>query len=154
MRFNEVKKKMSAKDDPCWSGYHMVGTKTKDGREVPNCVPGKKGVTESAEAVKQAIANRIMRRHMDMVSQVGPEALISAIEAVGDSVGDVEEIGTSDVSAWVNTVKQHLSRRMAGESRMAEGHGMIEPFEPGQVRQANGQRIVSYGTSSYGYDVR
>ena len=37
---------------------------------------------------------------------------------------------------------------------MAEGHGMIEPFEPGQVRQANGQRIVSYGTSSYGYDVR
>ena len=38
--------------------------------------------------------------------------------------------------------------------RMAEQHGMIEPFEPGQVRQANGQRIVSYGTSSYGYDIR
>src|SRR5699024_6014343 len=32
--------------------------------------------------------------------------------------------------------------------------GMIEPFEAGQVREANGQRIVSYGTSSYGYDVR
>ena len=38
--------------------------------------------------------------------------------------------------------------------RMADGHGMIEPFEPGQVREAGGQRIVSYGTSSYGYDVR
>jgi len=37
---------------------------------------------------------------------------------------------------------------------MAEQHAMIEPFEPGQVRQAGGQRIVSYGTSSYGYDVR
>ena len=37
---------------------------------------------------------------------------------------------------------------------MAENEGMIEPFEPGQVREANGQRIVSYGTSSYGYDVR
>ena len=37
---------------------------------------------------------------------------------------------------------------------MAADHGMIEPFEPGQVRQTNGQRIVSYGTSSYGYDVR
>jgi dCTP deaminase len=37
--------------------------------------------------------------------------------------------------------------------RMAAA-GMIEPFEPGQVRLANGQRIVSYGTSSYGYDVR
>jgi len=38
--------------------------------------------------------------------------------------------------------------------RMAESHGMIEPFEPGQVREAGGHRIVSYGTSSYGYDVR
>jgi dCTP deaminase len=38
--------------------------------------------------------------------------------------------------------------------RMAEQHGMIEPFEPGQVKQVNGERIVSYGTSSYGYDVR
>ncbi len=32
--------------------------------------------------------------------------------------------------------------------------GMIEPFEPGQVRTVDGRRIVSYGTSSYGYDVR
>ena len=38
--------------------------------------------------------------------------------------------------------------------RMAREHGMIEPFEPGQVREVNGQRIVSYGTSSYGYDIR
>lgn len=38
--------------------------------------------------------------------------------------------------------------------RMATGEGMIEPFEPGQVRTVEGQRIVSYGTSSYGYDVR
>ena len=41
----------------------------------------------------------------------------------------------------------HWIRRMAAQ-------GMIDPFEPGQVREANGQRIVSYGTSSYGYDVR
>ena len=32
--------------------------------------------------------------------------------------------------------------------------GMIEPFEPGQVRYQNDEKIVSYGTSSYGYDVR
>ena len=38
--------------------------------------------------------------------------------------------------------------------RMAQEHGMIEPFEPGQVRQVDGQRIISYGTSSYGYDIR
>ena len=38
--------------------------------------------------------------------------------------------------------------------RMAADHGMIDPFEPGQVRQVAGHKIVSYGTSSYGYDVR
>lgn len=37
---------------------------------------------------------------------------------------------------------------------MATQHGMIEPYEPGQVCERDGQRIVSYGTSSYGYDVR
>lgn len=31
---------------------------------------------------------------------------------------------------------------------------MIEPFEPGQVKEVDGRRVVSYGTSSYGYDVR
>ena len=33
--------------------------------------------------------------------------------------------------------------------RMAEGQGMIEPFEPGQIRtNASGGRLISYGTSS------
>jgi len=27
------------KDDPCWKEYHQVGTKTKAGKKVPNCVP-------------------------------------------------------------------------------------------------------------------
>lgn len=37
---------------------------------------------------------------------------------------------------------------------MALTHGMIEPFEAKQVRQAGDKRIISYGVSSYGYDVR
>lgn len=38
--------------------------------------------------------------------------------------------------------------------RKAEQDGLIEPFEPGQVKENGGGRIISYGTSSYGYDVR
>ena len=38
--------------------------------------------------------------------------------------------------------------------KMATEHGMIEPFEPDQIRHKDDQRIVSYGTSSYGYDIR
>lgn len=35
-------------------------------------------------------------------------------------------------------------------TEMARTHGLIEPFEEGQVRQG----VVSYGVSSYGYDIR
>lgn len=38
--------------------------------------------------------------------------------------------------------------------QMAVEQQMIEPFEPGQVRSVEGARVISYGTSSYGYDVR
>ncbi len=34
--------------------------------------------------------------------------------------------------------------------RMSEEHAMIEPFESGQVRDG----VISYGLSSYGYDIR
>ena len=37
---------------------------------------------------------------------------------------------------------------------MAEKHQMIDPFVPQQVKCMQEKRIVSYGTSSYGYDVR
>jgi len=38
--------------------------------------------------------------------------------------------------------------------RQAQEQGMIEPFEPGQVRDTQQGKVISYGTSSYGYDVR
>ncbi|MEM7164348.1 MAG: dCTP deaminase [Planctomycetota bacterium] len=41
---------------------------------------------------------------------------------------------------------------------MATEHGMIEPFEAGQVRSVTEdgveRRVISYGISSYGYDLR
>ena len=37
---------------------------------------------------------------------------------------------------------------------MAEERGMIEPYVPHQVSSVEEKRIVSYGTSSYGYDIR
>ena len=39
-------------------------------------------------------------------------------------------------------------RRMAAEPRI------IEPFEARQIKEVSGRRVVSYGTSSYGYDIR
>jgi dCTP deaminase len=38
--------------------------------------------------------------------------------------------------------------------RMALDQKMIEPFVNGQVREISGKKIVSFGLSSYGYDLR
>ena len=38
--------------------------------------------------------------------------------------------------------------------KMVQEKGMIDPFEPNQVRTNKDKRLISYGTSSYGYDVR
>ena len=37
---------------------------------------------------------------------------------------------------------------------IASNHQMIEPYEVNQVKVYDGRKIISYGTSSYGYDVR
>ncbi len=39
-------------------------------------------------------------------------------------------------------------------NQMATECGLIEPFEPRQIRAINGERVISYGVSSYGYDIR
>ena len=39
---NDTKKSTDKKsNDPCWDGYKKVGTKIKEGKKVPNCVPKK-----------------------------------------------------------------------------------------------------------------
>lgn len=36
---NVMKEDEGDDEDPCWDNYKMVGTKEKNGKEVPNCVP-------------------------------------------------------------------------------------------------------------------
>jgi len=80
-------------------------------------VDGKKYKVESVEQlaeaednpVASAIARRIMMQHTDVLAKFGPQKVLDAIDDVADFVGDVEEIGTSDVSAWTKQVIDSLS---------------------------------------------
>jgi hypothetical protein len=36
-----MNKEKKGKKKPCWKDYEMVGTKEKEGKKVPNCVPKK-----------------------------------------------------------------------------------------------------------------
>ena len=58
-------------------------------------------------AVSQAITRRILNQRQDLL-KYGPQAVMDAIDEVADWVGDAEEIGSSDVSAWINQVARIL----------------------------------------------
>jgi len=62
-----------------------------------------------ASPVESAILRRIMTSHLDLLKQYGPVAVMAAARDVAEYVGDVEEIGSSDVSAYVNRVVQSLA---------------------------------------------
>ena len=40
---------------PCWKGYEQVGTKRKNGKEVPNCVPIKEMTITTPRLVKKLV---------------------------------------------------------------------------------------------------
>jgi hypothetical protein len=95
-------------DPKCWTGKKIgtPKTKVKGGVRVNNCVPIEED--QDTSAVESAIIRRIMVAHVDWLQQFGPEKVMQAAEEVAYNVGDVDEIGTSDVSAYVHEVGQIL----------------------------------------------
>jgi hypothetical protein len=71
----------------------------------------------------QAITRRILLQRTDLLSKYGPEKVGQAIDEVADFIGDVEEIGSSDVSGWVRHVEQ-----MLGNMGDDVGEGVDDPI--------------------------
>lgn len=61
-------------------------------------------------AVKNAIIHRILTGRVDLLDTYGLDLVESAVDFQVDMVGEVDEIGTSDVSCWVNSVENFLVR--------------------------------------------
>jgi hypothetical protein len=108
---SEAKATKTRLDPKCWTGKKIGNpkTKVKGGVRVNNCVPAE-SVTEDQDTsgVERAILNRIMVAHTDLLMQFGPDKVMQAAEEVAYNVGDVDEIGTSDISAYVQQVRQIL----------------------------------------------
>ena len=66
--------------------------------------------------VVSAISRRVMHQRLDLLQKYGVTKVMSAIDEVADFVGDVEEIGTSDVSGWV----RHVERTLGNMGELAE----------------------------------
>ena len=64
--------------------------------------------SDSGEAVEMAIMRRMLVAHTDLIIEFGLDKVVAAIEEVAYDVGDVDEIGSSDVSGWVHQVERIL----------------------------------------------
>jgi len=93
--------------DKRFSGI-IKATKKQFANDVKKHQPTNEASSTSSDAVERAILNRIMTQHTDLLMKFGPDKVMQAAEEVAYNVGDVDEIGTSDVSAYVNQVKQIL----------------------------------------------
>lgn len=75
-------------DDPCWKGYVQVGTKKKDGKEVPNCVPKEEAVKEEAD-LEEARRRRRLSADEKKAFELGKKASKAGKERVA-MMGDKE----------------------------------------------------------------
>ena len=75
---------------------------------------GQQSITENVEdnPVANAITRRIMIQRPDLLQKYGPVYVMQAIDDVADFVGSVEEIGTSDVSGWIQQVEKNLKDKI------------------------------------------
>ena len=68
------------------------------------------GGNDTSEAVKNAIIRRIAMKHVDLLSKYGPEAVMSEVDSIAEMMNDLDEIGSSDISVWVRSIKDNLER--------------------------------------------
>ena len=63
----------------------------------------------SDSPVANAIVRRIMSQHPGVLTTHGPERVMQAAQEVADWVGEVDEIGSSDVSGWTRDAIRALA---------------------------------------------
>ena len=87
---------------------------------------------EEDNPVVNAISGRIMRQRIDLLKDHGLDKVMQAIDEVAEFVGDVEEIGSSDVSGWIKHVEQMLTNM---EESVKEGYYEMPPMDPKYVER-------------------
>ena len=98
----------------------------------------------SEEAVKSAVTRRIGNQHVELIAKYGIEEVMNAIEDISSGVGDLEEIGSSDVSYWVSCVIKMLEKKGPHSNPVrTEGKGMKNP---------NDGKEYEYYNDSYKYE--
>jgi len=85
---------------------------------------------ESENPMAQAVARRIVNQHPELLMKYGPSEVMQAINDVIEGDTDWEEIGSSDVSAYVEYVKDYLRDHHGAREEMDRRRPFAEDDEP------------------------
>jgi hypothetical protein len=119
-----------------------------------------KGQDPSQNPMAQAVTRRIMNQHPEWLERYGVETVMQMIDDVTAGEEDWEEIGSSDVSAFVNMVGDRLTdwtgsreemrdRRPFAEQDSAHPQDDMQVFEYYRVRTPYGQEYVGQLIARY-----
>lgn len=71
------------------------------------------------KAVYDSICFRVGRQHMDLVATYGITRVMEEIEYESWYKDGLEEIGSSDISCWVDNIRDRLERNVAAKQVVA-----------------------------------
>lgn len=117
------------------------------------------GEDNNVNPMAQAVTRRIVNQHPEWITRYGVEFLMQAIEDVTEGETDWEEIGSSDVSAYVHYVKDLLDDRIGSREEMDDRRPFAENIHTSQfstkeeaVRYAK-EKIKSFRDPEDGIEV-
>jgi hypothetical protein len=106
----------------CWEDPGVINRLGELGIDI-NPTTGPQDMTEGHEdsAVASALTRRIMSQRLDLLKMYGPVKVMAAIDDAAEFFGDVEEIGSSDMYAYMQYVEKALSGMTEGLAGAALG---------------------------------
>ena len=104
----------------CWEDPGVINRLGELGIDI-NPTTGPQDMTEGHEdsSVASALTRRIMTQRLDLLKKYGPVKVMSAIDSAAEFFGDVEEIGSSDMHAYMQYVEKELAGM--GDQGVTEG---------------------------------
>lgn len=147
-------------ENPCWKGYEMVGMKTKDGKEVPNCVPKNEGSESDSDMAVDQLETSI-RDAQKLIIQLKDkgdlepwvQSLITKAEDYISTVADYGEVEEYDVES-IEETKDFINFMKEYKSDINEAEYQGRKVELGKIMQGDVKKFKVYVNNEKGNTVK
>jgi hypothetical protein len=147
-------------ENPCWKGYEMVGMKTKDGKEVPNCVPKNEGSESDSDMAVDQLETSI-REAQKLIIQLKDkgdlepwvQSLITKAEDYISTVADYGEVEEYDVES-IEETKDFINFMKEYKNNINEAEYQGRKVELGKIMQGDVKKFKVYVNNDKGNTVK